>query len=69
MLGKGAADQGCSADSQDGALAEMKLALAAQGNSNITASGVSSVVAGAENSSAGWAKATAEINRRNGFND
>ena len=37
MLGKGAADQTGSADSQDGALAEMKLALAAQGNSNITA--------------------------------
>lgn len=62
----GASDAG--ADPESGARAEMKAAIKETRNSNI-APGPGTGASADDNGAAGWSKATAEVNRRNGFKD
>lgn len=71
LLGKSPATTSASAsagvDAEAAARAEMKDAINATGNSNVDA-GNGGASANQPNHAAGWSRATAEVNRRNGFN-
>lgn len=67
LIGQTPVEGASAGDPESAARAEMRDQISKNKNSNVDAS--ASSAPGTENHSAGWSKAVAEINRRNGFTD